>query len=758
MQIAILNKENIHLESYPRELFHQIYLAGKKDKLNCFICQRPVQLYLGMRKTPYFFHSQSSIEDCELKPTPIEETNVTIEQNGFRIPKGRSISEGQPIKKTFRKAKRLPIKVAFTKTKPAKVIHSDIYIEKLFQNEIPLDSSQLQAVLKTDHPLLVLSGAGSGKTRVLTTKTAYLINEKKIAPETMLLVTFTAKAANEMKERLLTYPSMDSRQINRLVMGTFHSIFYRILMHHQPGKWNFENIINKDWQKEKIIRAAGRELELNEKEFAFDIVIQQIGFWKNSLIQPNKVKAESKWDEQAAFLYQKYEQTKQREGLFDFDDMLVDCFQLFSENPTLLERYQQRFHYFLIDEFQDINKVQYELIKQLSQINQNVVAVGDDDQSIYAFRGSDPEYLIHFERDFPNAQVIKLEENYRSSHEIITSANQVISHNKNRRAKVMKAQFSTDKPPVFFFPYDEEEEATMVVTEIKEKISQGAQPSDFAILFRTNAGARAVFERLVSSNLPFRITQDAESFYDRFIPRSVIAYLRLSINEDDSEALMTILPSLFLKQSMMRDIKATSILNDCSFLDALSTVKTGFTFQDKKLQLLPSIIRSLKQLKPAEAIERVAKEIGFEDYLKKRGSEGNKLEKGSDDLKDIKVASKGFENIHDFSLHADHISAQNKEMKKQSKALENAITLSTIHRAKGLEYDTVFVLGVVDGSIPHDFALEELRNGKIDALEEERRLLYVAITRAKKSLFLSILETRRGKNSNQSRFFSHLLK
>jgi DNA helicase II / ATP-dependent DNA helicase PcrA len=221
---------------------------------------------------------------------------------------------------------------------------------------------------------------------------------------------------------------------------------------------------------------------------------------------------------------------------------------------------------------------------------------------------------------------------------------------------------------------------------------------------------------------------------------------------------MTILPSLFLKQSMMRDIKATSILNDCSFLDALSTVKTGFTFQDKKLQLLPSIIRSLKQLKPAEAIERVAKEIGFEDYLKKRGSEGNKLEKGSDDLKDIKVASKGFENIHDFSLHADHISAQNKEMKKQSKALENAITLSTIHRAKGLEYDTVFVLGVVDGSIPHDFALEELRNGKIDALEEERRLLYVAITRAKKSLFLSILETRRGKNSNQSRFFSHLLK
>ncbi|MFD2443236.1 ATP-dependent helicase [Bacillus sp. CGMCC 1.16607] len=757
MQIAIVNNEKINLETYPRELFHQLYLAGKKERLTCSVCQKSVQLYIGMKKAPYFFHSSPHIEACETEETTIIEKIEFTEQNGFRIPKSRNISEDQTSRTTFRRAKLLPVKVTFCKNKVDTSHQTDPYIQKLLQAGFPLDFNQTQAVLDSDRPLLILSGAGSGKTRVLTTKTAYMIREKKIDPSTMMLVTFTSKAAGEMKMRLNQYPDIQANQINRLVTGTFHSIFYRILMHHEPEKWNSAKILNKDWQKERIIREAAKELDINEKEFAFDLALQQIGYWKNSLILPYKVKSQSKWEEQTAFLYKKYEEFKQKEGQFDFDDMLVGCYQLFIENRHLLEKYQQRFHYFLIDEFQDINKVQYELMKLLSEINKNVIAVGDDDQSIYAFRGSDPEYLLQFEQDFPNAKVIKLEENYRSSHEIVTVANDVIAHNKKRRSKVMSAQYSTEKPPVLFYPYDEEEEATMVVTEIQERISKGAKPSDFAILFRTNASSRAIFERLVTSNLPFRITQDAESFYDRFIPRSVIAYLKLSINEDDSEALNTILPSLFLRQGVLRDIKADSILNDCSMLESLSVVKTSFAFQDKKLKTLPSIIRSLKHLSPVHAIERIAKDIGFEDYLKKRGSEGNKIEKGSDDLKDLKVAARSFINIQEFLLHAEHISAQNKEIKIISKNLDQAITLSTIHRAKGLEYEKVFVLGVVDGSIPHDFALEEYRNGNVGALEEERRLLYVAITRAKRNLFMSILENRRGRNANRSRFLKHLL-
>jgi DNA helicase II / ATP-dependent DNA helicase PcrA len=760
MQSAIFNSEIIHLESYPRDLFHHLYLAGKREKLVCSVCHKPVQMYFSMKKAPYFFHSYKENRFCEPISSPVNEKIGSIEQGGFRLPVNRSINDSITLQSssTFRKAKLLPIRMAFTSQNKRRKHTESIYIERLLGSGVNLDNNQIEAIMNITNPLLILSGAGSGKTRVLTAKTAYMISEKQINPSTMMLVTFTAKAAAEMKSRLSSYPEVSSKQINSLVNGTFHSIFYRILMHHEPNKWAFENILKKDWQKEKILREAGKEISLDEKDFAFDIAIQQIGFWKNSLILPDKINAESKWEEQVSFLYQHYEKSKQKAGLFDFDDMLIGCYELFNNHPSLLERYQQRFQYFLIDEFQDINKVQYELIKQLSSLCKMVFAVGDDDQSIYGFRGSNPEYLIYFDRDFPHSKVIRLDENYRSSHEIVTIANDIISENKKRQPKQMKAQFEMKQPPIIFFPLDEEEEATMIVNEIQESIAKGAKPEDFAVLFRTNVGSRAVFERLVNSSLPFKITQDTESFYDRYIPRIVLAYMRLSMNEDDIEAINVILPSLFLKQNIVRDIKANSILQDCSFIEALSSIKTGYHFQDKKLRKLPGLIRSLKHCSPSAAINIISKDMGLEEYLKKRGSEGNKLEKGSDDLKDLKVACKSFVSIQEFLLHAEHISAKTKELKKTSTQIVNAISLSTIHRAKGLEYNSVFIIGVVDGSIPHEFALEEYRNGIEDALEEERRLLYVAMTRAKNKLYLSVPENRRGKLANRSRFLNKVLK
>jgi DNA helicase-2/ATP-dependent DNA helicase PcrA len=292
----------------------------------------------------------------------------------------------------------------------------------------------------------------------------------------------------------------------------------------------------------------------------------------------------------------------------------------------------------------------------------------------------------------------------------------------------------------------------MIVTDIQEQISAGANPGDFAILFRTNAGSRAVFERLASSNLPFKIDQDAEAFYDRYIVRSALAFLRMSLNEDDAKALADILPLLFLKQTALKELKAQSILNDCSFLEALSHLKTTHAFQEKKLKKVVTLIRGLKHLSPATAIEKIEKDIGFLDFLKKRGNESSKLEKGSDDLKDLKVAAKSFDTINALLAHGDHMSAMNKEIKNLSKHFTDAITLSTIHRSKGLEYQTVYVIGVVDGSLPHDFALESYRNGDFLSLEEERRLFYVAMTRAKKKLFISVPSNRRGKKVNRSRF------
>jgi DNA helicase-2/ATP-dependent DNA helicase PcrA len=311
----------------------------------------------------------------------------------------------------------------------------------------------------------------------------------------------------------------------------------------------------------------------------------------------------------------------------------------------------------------------------------------------------------------------------------------------------MKAQFESSTSPFLFFPFDEEEEATMIVTDIQEKIVQGAKPSEFAILYRTNASSRAVFERLASSNLPFKIDLDSEAFYERHIVKSVLSFLTISLDEDDHQALSNILPSLFLSQTVLKDIKAESILKDCSYLEALSHLKTKHAFQEKKLKKAVQLIRSLKFGSSLKAIETIEKDLGFLDFLKKRGTESNQQDKGSDDLKDLKVAAKSFTSIQAFLSHAEHMTAMNKEIKNLSKHFPDAISLSTIHRAKGLEYKNVYIIGAVDGSLPHDYALDGLRNGDFAALEEERRLFYVAMTRAKQELLMSVPQNRRGKKS-----------
>lgn len=753
MNTALFDKKMIYINQLHREHYQTIHDAGKKGKLFCPVCEEPVRFYLGIENEPHFFHlSKGSTCQDLVQKSEVQASEKTeyVERNGFKIPVSRSITtvEQHTEFKNPQPVKKVPI---FTESTKSQVAVTSPYIEDLRKHQFALDANQSEALLHTEGPLLVIAGAGSGKTRVLTARTAYMIHEKKIDPQSIMLVTFTAKAAAEMKHRLQTYPKMEKYNIGKLLAGTFHSIFYRILSFHDRNRWSSDKLLKKEWQKEQIIKDGGRELELDEKEFAYDLAIQQIGFWKNSLILPSQVRPENPWEEKVAFLYNHYEKTKQEKALFDFDDMLVGCYHLFQENPSILAAYQNRFQYFLIDEFQDINKVQYELIRLLCA-STNICAVGDDDQSIYSFRGSDPHYLLEFEKDYPNAKIVVLNENYRSTHEIVSTANAVIKKNKERRPKEMKAQFSSPAVPTLFYPFDEEEEATMIIQDIQEKIAAGFEPQDFAILFRTNTGSRAVFERLANSSLPFRIDQDVEPFYERFIVKGMISFLRLALNEDDQDAIRNVLPVLFVKNNVLQDLKADSILKDCSMLECLSEVKTGFAFQERKLKKLVSIIRSIRGLTPLTAIETVEKELGYGDFIKKRGNEGNKLDKGSDDVRDLKVAARGFQTLIDFLEHVNHMTAMNKEMKNLSKGLVNAITLSTIHRSKGLEYKVVYIISTVDGSLPHDYALDSYRNGDLSPLEEERRLLYVAITRAMEQLYISVPEKRRGKKAHPSRF------
>ncbi|MDN3015046.1 ATP-dependent helicase [Paenibacillus sp. BSR1-1] len=757
MKTVIYQEQTINLTHLNRDEYQKYFIAGKNGELRCPVCNEKMRLFLGIKESPHFFHTLSPEKRCPEPVQPKINENY-IERNGFKIPHGRTITEASTSQDLYKPAKTIEYEVLFNKKMDGTHQAGSPYLLLLAENGVVLDKNQAAAVLETEGSLLVLAGAGSGKTRVLTARTAYMLENKQINPRTIMLVTFTSKAATEMKNRLLSYPEMKREKVNQLVSGTFHSIFYRILMFHDAANWSSNNLLKKEWQREKILKDAGKELDLSEKEFAYDLALQQIGFWKNSMLMPNEIRPASEWEERAALLYKRYEEFKQREGLFDFDDMLFGCYQLLKTYPSLLEQYQERFHYFLIDEFQDINKVQYELIKLLSGKHKNVCAVGDDDQAIYSFRGSDPSYLLDFEKDFPFAKLVTLDQNYRSTHEIVAAANKMITVNKIRRAKKMEAQFSSGTLPMLFFPYDEEEEATMIVTDIQERITNGANPSDFAILYRTNASSRAIFERLAGSNLPFKIDLDAEAFYDRYIVRSALSFLKISLNEDDPHALADILPLLFLKQTVMKDIKAISILQDCSFLEALSHLKTAHAFQAKKLKQAVSIIRGLKHLNPQAALGKIEKDIGFLDFLKKRGNEASILEKGSDDLKDLKVAAKSFDSIEAMLVHAEHMSAMNKEIKNLSKHFTEAITLSTIHRAKGLEYKTVYILDAVDGSLPHDFALEANRNGDFSSLEEERRLFYVAMTRARDQLFIAVPENRRGKKVNRSRFLAPLTK
>ncbi|WP_243292933.1 ATP-dependent helicase [Bacillus sp. FJAT-47783] len=751
LKYAKWNERTIYLDRLERSEYQRIFTAAKKSEVRCLQCENEVRLYLGIQQTPYFYHLNSKYDsicgDNEQPPVAatVEENKEAISVGGFHLPKGRSIKQ--------KEAKDL------TQWKAAKkaIIQKPFQEKKLEVDNGPfaLDVNQQKAVETIEGPVLVLAGAGSGKTRVLASRAVHMI-EQNIPPASMMLVTFTSKAAKEMKERIQTY--LNDRQIKAPLplTGTFHSIFYRILCHHDP-KWKDTNRLLKwDWQKEQYIIPKLREMGLEEKDFPFDQALGQISYWKNMMLTPSDVDATNKWEKEAKALYAHYEQQKEEHGTFDFDDMLIKCYELLKTNPLLLKKYQERFRYFFIDEFQDINPVQYELMKMLSEHTKNVFAVGDDDQSIYSFRGSDPTIILHFKDDFPNAKVVQLKANYRSSHNIVSCAHSIIKRNKNRYPKEVFAQFTCEDKPIFFYPFDEEEEATMIIQDMKERIQKGESPNHFAILYRTHSMARAIFERLSESNIPFQIENDYESFYEKKMIKSILSFLRLSVNEEDVTAISHLLSALFIKQAALSDLKALSILEDCTFIDALPKLQGLKPFQVTKLNKVKRLLPKLKEMKPIHALDVIEKDLGFADFVKKRGHEGNKIEKGSDEIRDLKVAAKQFQTVQSFLAHVDHMVAKTKEMKKDKH--KRGVQLMTIHRAKGLEFENVYILAAVDGGIPHDYALDAYSNGDDAPLEEERRLLYVAITRAKKYVALSLLQTRRGKSANRSRFLHPILR
>ncbi|NEU29640.1 ATP-dependent helicase [bacterium LRH843] len=757
MQVAYYQDKVIYLPAYDREKWQQLYMASTKGDITCIHCHVPLRMEIGIEKPAAFYHPQKTDECSEattLMETKFKKEQSTSEQvteSAFQIPVRRSISNSENSDTAWKSPETIKAIPPFHAKINKPGTSQTGYRLTLRENGIQIDDKQWEAVTTTEGPLLILAGAGSGKTRVLTSRTAYMLAEQHYSPRELILITFTAKAAKEMKDRMQIYPGIDSAILKQLVVGTFHSIFYKMLLHHEPVKWDPANLLKFDWQRQAMLKEAAREIDIDEKEFAFDQALTQISWWKNHLLSPEQVKTTDIWEERTAYLYKRYEQMKGAKAFFDFDDMLLGTYQLLSGHPALLRKYQQRFSYVSVDEFQDINKVQFQLISMLTEPSKNLCVVGDDDQSIYAFRGSDPAYILSFPDHYPNSKVVILNENYRSNHEIISSANNVIATNRTRFPKTLQAQTSIDQAPLLFYPYDEEEEATMVVTDIKKQIEQGAKPRHFAILFRTNSAARAMIERFISSCIPFQLDIDGESFYRRKAIRRILAYLRLALNPDDTHALTDLVAALFLKQQVVQEIKSISILKDCTFVEALPQIQGLQPFQSKKLSSLPEKFKQLAKKSPVEAISFIESDMGFNDYIKKQGNEGNKMEKGSDDIRDLKVVATQHTKLQYFLDYVDHMTTTYENLRKQ-RGQQEAVQLMTIHRAKGLEFKHVYLIGAVEGGLPHDYALDAWRDGNDKPIEEERRLAYVAITRSEESLKVSVPMMRRGKKAFRSRF------
>lgn len=592
-----------------------------------------------------------------------------------------------------------------------------------------LNEQQKNAVMHKDGPCLVIAGAGSGKTKVLTTRIAYLI-EENIPSWNILAITFTNKAAKEMRERLnLIIPDND------VFVGTFHSFGVRIIREnymHLGLERNFTILDSDDVLS--LIKKIMKDRGINKEECAPSYIRNRISFIKNEMMSEADIEKFFNTDaEQIAYqVYKEYVKVLKKNNSVDFDDLLLLPVTLFLKDKEVLEHYQEKFKYILIDEYQDTNEVQYKLSKLLSTKYQNIFVVGDPDQSIYAFRGANYKNILNFERDYKNTKVIPLEENYRSTKMILDAANSVIKNNKDRKEKNLKSNKVLGAKVKYLRSYDEKHEITLCIEEIKKLMQDGYKAKDIAIFYRTNGQARIVEEMFIKNNMPYRVV-GSYYFYQRKEIKDLISYLRLILNPQDEISLRRVInvPKRKIGPSTIKVIEDTANLNGISMFDALSK---GKELEFKNLIL--DLQKESESLSLTELIDMILEKSGMKKELEEENSLESELR--LENLMEFKSITASFEertgsvNLSDFleeiSLIADMT---------EHKEYEDAITLMTIHSAKGLEFDVVFLIGMEESIFPHANSLMEA-----DGIEEERRLMYVGITRARELLYLTNAKRR----------------
>lgn len=603
-----------------------------------------------------------------------------------------------------------------------------------------MNQQQKEAILQTEGALLILAGAGSGKTRVLTHKIAYLIEEKKVNPYNILALTFTNKAANEMKERIKELVGMD---LDYMWTGTFHSICVRILRKYSDKIGYGSNFVIFDTSDQKtVIKDSVKELNLNEKMYDVNTIMNFIGNQKDKMISPEVFIEDNKdnfGEYQMGLIYQLYQKKLYKNNGFDFDDLIVKTIDLLKNNKDVLDYYQEKFRYTFVDEYQDTNRPQYMLVKMLASGSGNICVVGDSDQSIYKWRGADIRNILDFEKDYGDSKMIKLEQNYRSTKNILESANKVIENNQGRKAKELWTENNTGEKIKLYEGEDEHDEALFIVSKVKEITREkDIDYSNFAVLYRTNAQSRIIEENLIKSNIPYKIVGGLK-FYDRKEIKDIVAYLRLLQNPQDDISFKRIInvPKRGIGKTTLDKLEKYAIDKGVSIFAIIDNLEeTGINKRGKELiekfrLLIGKYIAMKEILSIKDLVENIIDTTGYVKELEADGSieSRTRIENIEEFLSVIinyqesNPEGKLEDLLADISLLSD--------IDKSDEDDENKVTLMTIHSAKGLEFPYVFLTGSEEGLFP---SFRSIMND--EELEEERRLCYVGITRAEKELFL----------------------
>lgn len=590
-----------------------------------------------------------------------------------------------------------------------------------------LNDRQKEAVLYGDGPLLILAGAGSGKTSVLTKRVAYLIKERNVSPKNIVAITFTNKAAKEMKERIIKEVGKEGYDIQ---ISTFHSFGLRIIKENYE-KLGYEKnftIIDSD-DSLTVVKKILKEMGIDSTRFNPKFIKNQISSCKNEMVTPEKYKnlVNDELSDITYKVYKKYQDTLLRNNSLDFDDLLIKPIELFNKYKEVLENYQELFKYVFIDEYQDTNEAQYILSKMISAKYKNICVVGDDAQSIYSWRGANFKNILNFEKDYKNAKVILLEQNYRSTKTILNAANSVIKNNINKKDKNLWTDNSIGEKIKYVRTNDEKDEASYVTSEIRNLVNNGVSLDDIAVLYRTNAQSRTIEEGFLNSNIPYKIV-GAFAFYSRKEIKDLLAYLKLIYNTKDDVSLMRIInyPKRKIGAKTIENLSMDAVLNGTSMFDVISS---GKELEFKKLIL--EMKEKSEVLSLTETIDMVLDKSGIKSELESEHTLEADIR--LENLNEFKSITKTFEeesgiaSLEDFLNEVSLVSDVNDQKNDNSPK----VTLMTIHAVKGLEYKYVFVIGMEENIFPHINSCEE--DGGI---EEERRLCYVAITRAKEKLYL----------------------